>query len=144
VDKQPICREFWLFLLSVVELVGIIACGRILLTGSDHRTMFVAGVIFALLLFEMRRTRRFVYGVLEIVFGLYVLWDATTRGRGGLSSGFFNDDVGTSQISVVAELGAVYVLIRGLDNAITGWPAFRALVKKSTAEFRANLSKPRS
>jgi hypothetical protein len=133
-----------LFLLSVVELVGIIACGRILLTGSDHRTMFVAGVIFALLLFEMRRTRRFVYGVLEIVFGLYVLWDATTRGRGGLSSGFFNDEISASQISVVAELGAVYVLIRGLDNAITGWPAFRALVKKSTAEFRANLSKPRS
>jgi hypothetical protein len=132
-----------LFLVSVIELGGIIICGRILLTGSDRRATFVAGVILALLLFEMRRTRRFVYGVLEIVFGLYVLWDATTRGRGGLSSGFFTDDASASQISVVAELGAVYVLIRGLDNAITGWPACRRWLKKSTADFKANLSKPR-
>jgi hypothetical protein len=72
-------------------------------------------------LFFLRLRFRFLYGLIEVGFGLCVLWDASGKGRGDFSSGF-SSGFDTFQLSVVLiqTFGAVYVLIRGLDNLLQG------------------------
>jgi hypothetical protein len=95
-----------------------------LLTETQSKPLIVAsGVVTALTLFLLRLRFRFLYGLIEIGFGLCVLWDAAGKGRGGFSAGF-SSGFDTFQISVVLiqTFGAIYVLIRGLDNILQGLP----------------------
>ncbi|MBK3666156.1 hypothetical protein JJE66_33665 [Bradyrhizobium diazoefficiens] len=96
-----------------------------ILTESRQKPVIIAaGIFVALSLFLLRLRFRVVYGAIEVVFGLYVLWDAAGKGRGSFSSGF-SSGFDTFQISVVLiqTFGAIYILIRGLDNLLQGLPA---------------------
>jgi hypothetical protein len=94
------------------------------LTEAHSKPLIVAsGIVTAICLFLLRLRFRFLYGLIELVFGLCVLWDASGKGRGGFSSGL-SSGFDTFQISVVLiqTFGAIYVLIRGLDNLLQGMP----------------------
>jgi hypothetical protein len=67
-------------------------------------------------------------------YGLFVLWDASGKGRGGFSSAF-SSGFDTFQLSVVLiqTFGAIYVLIRGLDNLVQGLPS------ETRAKFEARV-----
>jgi hypothetical protein len=67
---------------------------------------------------------RVVYGLIEVAFGLYVLWNAAGKGHGSFSSGF-SSGFDTFQLSVILiqTFGAIYILIRGLDNLFQALPA---------------------
>jgi hypothetical protein len=87
-------------------------------------------------LFLLRLRFRFLYGGVELVFGLYVLWNASDKGRGSFSSGF-SSGFDTFQISVVLiqTFGAIYVIIRGLDNLMQG------LSLETRTKFEARIQK---
>jgi hypothetical protein len=96
----------------------------ILVEAHSKPLIVASGIFTAVSLFLLRVRFRLLYGAIEIIFGLYVLWNVSDKGRGGFSSGF-SAGFDTFQISVVLiqTFGAVYVLIRGLDNLLQGLPA---------------------
>ena len=96
-------------------------CGYLLFNSSNKGTVMISGIFVALSLFFWRVRFRFVYGLIELLFGLFLLWDASGKGRGAFSSDFGND-FQAFQFSVVLiqTSGAIYVLIRGLDNCFQG------------------------
>jgi hypothetical protein len=106
----------------------------VLIRATDRRVVFVCGIVLAISLYVLRREIRWLYGMLEIAFGLVVLWDSSERGRGGFSSGF-SDDFAKFKLTVgvIQTLGAIYVLIRGMDNFAQGYPNLRAIWKKDTS-----------
>jgi hypothetical protein len=85
--------------------------------------IFLSGVLVAITLFLWRIRFRFLYGVIELTFGLYVLWYVADKGRGSFSTGF-SAGFDTFQFSVVLiqTFGAIYILIRSLDNLLQGLP----------------------
>jgi hypothetical protein len=111
-----------LFAASLSTLTGLAVA---LLTEAQSKPVIVAsGIVTALTLFLLRLRFRLLYGAIEVGFGLCVLWNASGKGRGDFSSGF-SSGFDTFQISVVLiqTFGAIYVLIRGLDNLLQGLPA---------------------
>ena len=78
----------------------------------------------ALSLFFWRFRFRLLYGIIELGFGLFVLWYAASQGRGDVSSNF-SSNFNRFQLSVVLiqTFGAIYVLIRGMDNLFQGLSA---------------------
>jgi hypothetical protein len=75
------------------------------------------GLVMAITLFWVRECYQRIYGLGEISVGLFVLYQAFPKGRGGFSTGF-SDGFQTFQWSVVliSTVGAVYIMVRGLDN----------------------------
>jgi hypothetical protein len=76
------------------------------------------GFIIALTLFWIRETHQRLYGLSEIAAGLFVLHEVFPKGRGGFSSGFFAEAIETfhGNVVLISTLGAVYIMVRGLDN----------------------------
>jgi hypothetical protein len=65
--------------------------------------------------------------VIEIVFALFVLYDSAGKGRGDFSSDF-GVDFSKFQFNlvIIQMFGAIYILIRGLDNLFQGALPLRA------------------
>ena len=100
-----------------VAALAIASCFYILVYGSNRIAIVVCGAGAALVMFLIRLRFRLVYRLAEIVFGLFVLWDASGKGRGAFSSDFSRDfDVFQITVVLLQTFAAVYVLIRGLDN----------------------------
>jgi hypothetical protein len=80
-----------------------------------------SGMWIAAVLFWIRKRRRLLYGVTEVLAGLFTLYQSSTIGRGGFSSGF-SDGFQTYrwQLVLISTLGAIYVIVRGLDNIDQG------------------------
>lgn len=79
---------------------------------ASEPTACLLGVLFGIgtLLFALRSRNRFWYGSIEIGFASYLFWRLLGgRDEGSLAFG-------------LSALAAVCVLVRGLDNALTGWP----------------------
>jgi hypothetical protein len=95
-----------------------------MLLGRSRDVIFVSGVILAISLFLWRIRHRSYYGMAEIAFGLYVLWDASVKGLGGFNADFDPHAFATFQLSVIfiQTFGAIYVMIRGMDNCLQGLP----------------------
>jgi len=94
------------------------------LTESHSKSLIIgSGIFTALSLFLLRLRFRSLYGAIEVGFGLYVLWNAADKGRGNFGSGF-SSGFDTFQISVVLiqTFGAIYILVRGLDNLLQSLP----------------------
>ena len=72
-------------------------------------TMFVVGLLF----FRMRCTKPALYGSAEMVVGMVTLWFSAT----GPSESLLLKGIGM--------MGAVYVMVRGLDNLDRGLPEGR-------------------
>jgi hypothetical protein len=94
-----------------------------LLYGHNKPLIFLSGVLVAVTLFFWRLRFRFVYGIIELGFGLYVLWYVADKGRGSFSAAF-SSDFDTFQLSVVLiqTFGAIYILVRSFDNLMQGLP----------------------
>ena len=101
----------------------IVLCLWGLIFGPFRLLNWACGVILAIALFGMRMRFRCAYGALEVFFGLFVLWDAAGKGHGSFISAF-SKSFDTFQLSVIfaQTFGAIYVLIRGLDNFLQGLP----------------------
>src|ERR1700691_5436148 len=121
-----------LFASSLSALTG--AAVWILVHAHSKPLIVASGIFASVSLFLLRLRFRLLYGMIEVGFGLYVLWNAADKGRGGFSAGF-SSGFDTIQISVVLiqTFGAVYVLIRGLDNLLQGVPTERR------AKFEARI-----
>jgi hypothetical protein len=99
---------------------------------STKATIIVGGIVAALAMFAFRQQQRLLYGLLELAFAVFFLVDASSKGRGDFSADFGND-FATFKLSVVLlqTFGAIYVIIRGLDNCYQGSPPkLRAMVNR--------------
>jgi hypothetical protein len=110
--------------LLATTLSGVTGMATVgLLYAHDKRLIFLSGILVAVTLFFWRIRFRFLYGVIELAFGLYVLWYVADKGRGSFSAAF-STDFDTFQLSVVLiqTFGAIYILIRSFDNLLQGLP----------------------
>jgi hypothetical protein len=83
---------------------------------------FASGIVIAGVLFWARKRHRLLYGATEVLAGLFTLLQSSTIGRGAFSSGF-SDGFQTYrwQLVLLATLGSIYIIVRGLDNIDQGW-----------------------
>jgi hypothetical protein len=110
-------------LIALVLLTASAAFLEGVIYGPNKLIGFACGVSLASLLFIMRMRCRLLYGIVELGFGLYVLWDAAGRGRGSFSSDFdVSFNIFQFSVVLIQTAGAIYVLVRGLDNAFIGLP----------------------
>jgi len=112
---------------AVVATCLTFVCGvatTIIVESPNKTAIFASGIVLAVVLFLLRMRVRVVYGLIEVAFGLYVLWNAAGKGLGSFSSGF-SSGFDTFQLSVILiqTFGAIYILIRGLDNLFQALPA---------------------
>ena len=115
-------RWEWPFELALAS-VGAVS-GYFLMFASNREVVMFSGVVLATALFFWRLKFRLTYGAMEVVFGLLVLWDATGRARVALETAFDSGDSAFRPYVVLMEtLGAIYVLIRGLENCRLGLSA---------------------
>ena len=110
--------------LLATALSGVTGMATVGLLYAHYKPLiFLSGILVAITLFFWRIRFRFLYGVIELAFGLYVLWYVADKGRGSFSSAF-SAGFDTFQLSVVLiqTFGAIYILIRSLDNLLQGTP----------------------
>ena len=82
--------------------------------------MCVCGLIIAIILFLLRQFYQKLYGVSEVIAGLFILYhQGYPQGRGAFSSGF-DDGFQTFRwnIVLISTVGAVYIMVRGFDNIL--------------------------
>ena len=110
-----------LFWIPVVA--GILCLAVYFIFNSGPKVTCFWGLIMAATLFWMREKHTIVYGLTEVMAGLFILGQNYSNGRGGFSSGFFAKAVETfkGNVVLVTTLGAVYIMVRGLDNIKRGW-----------------------
>jgi hypothetical protein len=121
----------------VTAMVLTLTCGAAsvaIVHANSKLDVFLGGIILAVALFLLRIRVRAFYGLLEIAFGLYVLWNAASEGHGGFSSGF-DPGFATFQASilVIQTVGAIYILVRGMDNV------FQAFSPEARAKMEARI-----
>ena len=82
---NPAQREA--MLASVLSsITGVALLG--LTEGTSRYIVVGSGIVVASALFFWRLRFRFLYGLIEIIFGLFVLYDASGKGRGAFNSDF--------------------------------------------------------
>ena len=108
---------------GIAAIVGAVAL-RLAIYGEGGLAVISGGLVAAVAMFLSRLRARLVYGLLEVAFGAFELWNASGKGRGAFSPDF-SDEFAKFQLGVVVAqtLAAIYVLIRGLDNAIRVRPS---------------------
>jgi hypothetical protein len=108
---------FWLPIVSAVLGLAVY-----FIFNSGPTVTCFWGLVMAATLFWMREKHVVVYGVTEVVAGLFILAQNYSNGRGGFSAGFFAEAFQTFQWNVVlvATIGAVYIMVRGFDNIKRG------------------------
>ena len=82
---------------------------------------FVLSFIAAMLLFGLRRTRPFIYGVLETMVGTIGLVFAFYP-QAALVPTAESTSLGLALSRGIAIVGAIYLLVRGMDNMERGLP----------------------
>jgi hypothetical protein len=86
----------------------------------------LSAIVAALVLFWLRKHFRILYGLIEVAVGVFTLWSQSSVGRGAFSFGFSNGfQTFQWQIALLATLGAIYIIVRGLDNIDQEWRALR-------------------
>jgi hypothetical protein len=112
--------------LLAATLSGVTGMATVgLLYAHNKPLIFLSGVLVAITSFFWRIRFRFIYGLIELAFGLYVLWYVADKGRGSFSAAF-STGFDTFQLSVVLiqTFGAIYILIRSFDNLLQGLPTY--------------------
>jgi hypothetical protein len=106
---------------SVILVVVIPLAAYEIFYGPSAPVNVGAAVIMAIGLFSVRRHHGFLYGAMEIAFGIAILVFTWAKGRGGFSSGFSNGFATYEwRIILVQTFAAIYILVRGLDNLEKG------------------------
>jgi hypothetical protein len=91
-----------------------------LVTTTNRKLVFLSSAIYiALYLYIVRLKWRFVYGFIEIMFGVYVIYNAFEPTH---QSASFNEnvDITKNPLLFIQVAAAIYILIRGFDNAFQG------------------------
>jgi hypothetical protein len=110
-------KYIWLFVAAAILAVTIYG-----LLYGPFAVYILSGVGAAFVLFWLRKRHRVLYGLIEIGTGVFTLWNHFSDGKGGFSSGFSSGfQTFQWQIALLATLGAIYIIIRGLDNIDQGW-----------------------
>lgn len=106
---------------SVILAVVIPLAAYEIFYGPSALVNVGAAVIMAIGLYSVRKHHGFLYGAIEIAFGVAVLLFTWARGRGGFSSGFSNGfAIYEWRIILVQTFAAIYIIVRGLDNLEKG------------------------
>jgi hypothetical protein len=80
------------------------------------------GLMMAATLFWMRERHQIVYGLTEVVAGLFILGQSYPNGRGAFSSAFAEAFQPFQwNVVLISTLAAVYIMVRGMDNIKRGW-----------------------
>jgi len=80
-----------------------------------------SGILIALGLYYIRLRVRFLYALIEILFGIVVLSGTSPKVEGGFSEEFSAEFARPSvEFSFAASIAAIYIIVRGLDNMKTG------------------------
>jgi hypothetical protein len=86
----------------------------------------VFAIVTAILLYLCRSKWKVCYGLIEILAGLYLLSLSINTTKSGFVFGVsaFGSPFETLHIAVVATsyLGSIFVMVRGFDNILSGWP----------------------
>ena len=114
--------------LCIAILICLLA-GFYVLYGSTT-SYCVAAATLAFCLYWIRGVNRRLYGCFEIAAGLFALYWNSDKGRGPFSTAF-SDDFPHFQweLAILTTLGAVYVIVRGLDNVDTELRIRRAVLR---------------
>jgi hypothetical protein len=113
VQITNVLRTYYRVLIATL-ILALLIC---LIFRSGPILTCVLGFLIAVTLFRLRKSHQKIYGLSEIIFGLFILYQTFPKGRGGFSADF-SDDFQKLQSSVVliSVAGAVYIMVRGLDN----------------------------
>jgi hypothetical protein len=107
---------FWILItasLLSLAIYGVFNSGRFMTC--------IWGLVIAITLYWMRSKHLAFYGLTEVAAGLFILAQKYEEGRGGFSSGFSTGfQTFHWNIVLVATLGAVYIMVRGIDNFLKG------------------------
>jgi hypothetical protein len=95
---------------------------------EHHPLLYVLfGVTIAAVLFLCRVHLQGIYGLIEIIVGLFLMFLSLVVSGGDFNNDFNKDfDTIRYAVTTTAYLGAIFVIVRGLDNIRQGW---RALVR---------------
>ena len=112
---------------------------NLIMDASTHSWLVGVSIAVGYLLYVFRTKRRTAYGITEIVVGITTVWFSALDASQGPNIGH-----------LVATLGGIYIIVRGLDNVDNGMDDFcRRLprgigpeVQKLWKRFRWDLSKP--
>jgi hypothetical protein len=121
---------FAMFLIS-----GVCAIADVLLRGLnyifpvqdgnvDRLIAFVAVGLVGGSLYAFRCFSRFLYGLSEVVFALYVAWDRGPQLK-QLFEPHTDEALRTATVGIMT--GSVYLMVRGLDNAAVGFAASKGI-----------------
>jgi hypothetical protein len=92
---------------------------RIVFFASQHSIMFALfGFACGCLLYWLRERVKWLYAVIEILFGIGALHSAAPVTEGGSFSQSFGqfEFGGVTRVAIITVIGAVYLIVRGLDN----------------------------
>jgi hypothetical protein len=107
---RDFARPVILCVIAALSLWGIFS-------GPSAYCTVASAIVLAVVLFSGRKHYRVIYGAIEIGFGIFVLIYAWHKGRGGFSSDFNNDfQIYEWQLILLQTFGAIFIIIRGLDN----------------------------
>jgi hypothetical protein len=114
VQITNVLRTYYRVLIATL-ILALLIC---LIFRSGPILTCILGFFIAVTLFWLRECHQKIYGLIEIVFGLFILYEAFPKGRGGFSADF-SDDFQKFQSSVVliSTVGAVYPVF--YDDAVT-------------------------
>ncbi|CAN2533389.1 hypothetical+protein [Methylocapsa aurea] len=107
-------------------VLAMLLCAVVIRKINNPYVVTIAAILFGAFLFFVRENRRLIYGAVEILFAIAVIFDAASKGRSifEIEDLFAMPNVFDSfqPRVVLLQLGAaIYVLIRGLDNLKQGW-----------------------
>jgi uncharacterized membrane protein (GlpM family) len=89
---------------------------------------YLSAVVAALLLYVLRSKRQTLYGLLEIAGGFLLVFLSQKIIGGDFSSKDFSPDFSITVrtvVNIATYLGAIFAMVRGLDNIKQGWPSFK-------------------
>ena len=92
----------------------------------EHRSILyiLFGILVSALLFWCRSRFQTLYGLIEILVGLFLIVLSLQVTGGAFTSDFSNDfDTFHYVMTITTYLGAIFVMVRGCDNVRQGWTA---------------------
>ena len=87
----------------------------------------VIAILASIILYAFRTKLKIIYGLIEVVAGLYLLYLSTHTSTGSGLSTALSSDFGTLHFTVVTTsyLGAIFLMVRGYDTLYSTIPAVR-------------------
>ena len=87
----------------------------------------VIAIFASIIMYAFRTKLKIIYGLIEVVAGLYLLYLSTHTSTGSGLSTALSSDFGTLHFTVVTTsyLGAIFLMVRGYDTLYSAIPVVR-------------------